>query len=59
MGLTVTVKAKPKIGDSSSTDNNLKLEIQDKAKIYEEKISLGENIHKVLMETNTKEESLS
>ena len=39
--------------------SNLKLEILDNAKIYGEKISLGKSIHKVLMETNTKEESLS
>ena len=59
MGLTVTVEAKSKVGESSSTGNNLELEILDNAKIYDEKISLGERIHKVLMETNAKEESLS
>ena len=59
MGLTVTVKAKSKIGESSSTGNNLQLEILDNAKIYDEKICLGERIHKVLMDTNAKEESLS
>ena len=59
MGLTVTVEAKSKVGESSSTGNNLESEILDNAKIYDEKISLGERIHKVLMETNAKEESLS
>ena len=59
MGLTVTVEAKSKVGESSSTGNNLESEILDNAKIYDEKISLGERIHKVLMETNAKEESFS
>ena len=59
MDLTVTVDVKCKIGKCSSTDNNLELEILDNAKIYDEKICFGESIHKVLMETNTKEESLS
>ena len=36
MGLTVTVEAKSKVGESSSTSNNLKLEILDK--IYGEKL---------------------
>ena len=59
MGLTVTVESKSKVGESSSTGNNLESEILDNTKIYDEKISLGERIHKVLMETNAKEESLS
>ena len=58
-GLTVTVEAKSKVGESSSTGKNLELEILDNAKIYDEKIRLGECIHKVLMEANAKEESLS
>ena len=40
IGLTVTVDVGSKIGESSSTGNNLKLEILDNAKIYDEKISL-------------------
>ena len=60
MGLTKKVEAKSKVGESSSTDSNLELEIiLDNARIYGENISLGEHICKVLMETNTKEESLS
>ena len=59
MGLTVMVEANSKVGESSSTDNDLKFEILDNAKIYGEKISLEERINKVLMETNTEEESLS
>ena len=59
MGLTVSIDVGSKIGESCSTGNNLKLEILDNAKIYDEKISLGESTHKLLMETNTKEESLS
>ena len=39
--------------------NNSKLAILDNAKIYDEKISFGESIHKVWMETNMEEESLS
>ena len=39
--------------------SNLKLEILDNAKIYGWKISLGESIRIVLIETITKEESLS
>ena len=46
MGLTVTVEAKSKVGESSSTGNNLESEILDNAKIYDEKISLGERILK-------------
>ena len=34
MGLTVTVEAKSKVGESSSTGNNLELEILDNANIY-------------------------
>ena len=59
MGLTVTVEAKSNVGKSSSTDNNLELQILDNAKIHDENITLRERIHKVLMETNAKEESLS
>ena len=59
MGLIVTVEAKSKVDESYSTGNNLNFEILDNAKTYSVKISLGESIHKVLMETNTKEESLS
>ena len=59
MGLTLTDDFKSKIGECSSKDKNLKLEILDNAKTYDEKISLGESIHKVLMETYMKEESLS
>ena len=55
MGLTVMVEAKSKVGESSSTGNNLELEILDNAKIYDKKISLRERIHKVVMETNAKE----
>ena len=39
MGLTVMVEAKNKVGESSSTCNNLELEILDNVKIYDEKIS--------------------
>ena len=59
MGLTVKVDTKSKIGESFSTVNSLKLEILENAKIDDVRISLGERIQKVLMETNTKEESLS
>ena len=59
MGLTLTDDFKSKIGECSSKDKNLKLEILDNAKSFDEKISFAESIHKVLMETNTKEESLS
>ena len=55
---TVTVEAKSKVGESSSTGNKLKSEILYNANSYGEKISFRESIHKVLMETNTKEESL-
>ena len=51
--------SKVTFAESSSTGNNLKLEILGNAKIYDEKISLGERIHKVLTENNAKEESLS
>ena len=44
-GLTITVEAKSKVDESSSTGNNLKLAILDHAKIYDEKISSGERIH--------------
>ena len=59
MDVTVTNDVRSKIGESSSTDNNLKLEILDKAKIYDEKISLGESIHKVLMKTKIRKKNLS
>ena len=35
MGFTVTVEAKSKVGESSSTGNNLELDILDNAKIYD------------------------
>ena len=47
IGLIVTVEAKSTVFESSSTDNKVKLEILDNAKIYGEKVSLGERIHKV------------
>ena len=53
MGLTLTVEVENKVGESTSTGNNLRLEILVNVKIY------GESIFNVLMETNTKEESLS
>ena len=53
MGLTLTDDFKSKIGECSSKDKNLKLEILDNAQIYDRKISLGESMHKVLMDTDT------
>ena len=44
---TLAEDAKRKIGDSFSTDFNLKMETMDNAKTYDEKISLKKSIHKV------------
>ena len=49
MGLTATVDVKSEISESSFKNNNSKLEILDNTKIYDDKISLGESIHKMLM----------
>ena len=56
MEVTVKFESKAKAGGSVSTTEVLKMEILD---IYNEKIQLGQSMHKVLMETNAKEESLS
>ena len=59
MKLTVKVESNATDSESASTSGDLKMEILDNAKVYDEKIKLGENIFNVLMETNTKEDSLS
>ena len=59
MEVTVKVESKAKAGGSVSTTEGLKMEILENNEIYNEKIQLGQSIHKVLMETNAKEESLS
>ena len=59
MEVTVKVESKAKAGGSVSTTDGLKMEILGNNEIYNEKIQLGQSIHKVLMETNAKEETLS
>ena len=59
MEVTVKVESKAKAGGGVSTTEGLKMEILENNEIYNEKIQLGQSIHKVLMETNAKEESLS
>ena len=59
MELNIKVKSNTKVSGTPSTTNDLKVEILDNAKIYDEKIELGKDIFNVLMDTNTKEESLS
>ena len=59
MEVTVKVESKAKDGGNVSTTDGLKMEILGNNEIYNEKIQLGQSIHKVLMETNAKEESLS
>ena len=55
MELTVKFEGKAKADGSVSTTDDLKMEILENNKIYNEKIQLGGRIHKVLMETNVKE----
>ena len=52
-------KKKAKAEGSVSTTDGLKMEILGNNEVYSEKIQLGQSIHKILMETNAKEESLS
>ena len=59
MELNIRVEGTNATVITTPTNINLKREIQDNAKVYDEKIKLGEDIYNVLMETNTKEESLS
>ena len=59
MELNIKLKSNTKVSGTPSTTNDLKVEILDNAKIYDEKIELGKDIFNVLMDTNTKEESLS
>ena len=59
MELNIRVEGTNTTVIKTPTNINLKREIQDNAKVYDEKIKLGEDIYNVLMETNTKEESLS
>ena len=59
MELTVKFKIEAKAVVGVCTTDGLKIEILENNEIYNEKIQLGQSIHKVLMETNAKEESLS
>ena len=57
--LSIKVETKFEIDKGSCNSEDLKIEVLDNAKAYDQKIQLGETLHKLLMETNTKEESLS
>ena len=58
--VTTAVRGLLKDKDSNpSSIEDLKSEIVANGKLLDEKIALGENISKVLADTNTKEESLS
>ena len=59
MKLSVKVDSSVVIDGGPCTSEDLKMEVLNNAKAYNEKIQLGESLHKILMETNTKEESLS
>ena len=59
MKLSVKVDSSAVIDGGPCTSEDLKMEVLNNAKAYNEKIQLGESLHKILMETNTKEESLS
>ena len=56
--VTTIIKAHVKDGGITS-DQDLESEIVANGKLLDEKIALGENVSKVLADTNTKEESLS
>ena len=58
--VTTVVRSFLKDGDiKPSSIKDLKSEIVANGKLLDEKIALGENVSKVLADTNTKEESLS
>ena len=57
--LSIKVETKVDIDKGSCNNEDLKIEVLGNAKAYDEKILLGKTLHKVLKETNTKEESLS
>ena len=60
--LEVTTEVRGFLKDKDSKPSSiedLKSEIVANGKLFDEKIALGENIFKVLADTNTKEESLS
>ena len=57
--LSIKVETKVEIDKSSCNSEDLKIAVLDNAKAYDENIQLGETLHKLLMETNTKEYSLS
>ena len=57
--LSIKVETKVDIDKGSCNNEDLKIEVLGNAKAYDEKILLGKTLHKLLIETNTKEESLS
>ena len=57
--LSIKDETKVEVDKGSCNSENLKIGVLDNAKAYNEKILLGETLHKLLMETNTEEESLS
>ena len=59
MESTIRVEGKTKIDKSPSIVNELRFEMLNNGKLFDEKISLGRHIYNLLMETSTKEESLS
>ena len=59
MTLSVKVESRATVHGDRCNSEDLKMEVLDNAKTYDEKIQLGESLHNILMETNVKEESLS
>ena len=59
MESAIRVEGKTKIDKSPSIVNELRFEMLNNGKLFDEKISLGRHIYNLLMETSTKEESLS